>query len=196
MKRMLVVLAAIAFTPALARAEVVVSVPGIHVSVAPPAPRIEVRSRAPSAAHVWIAGHWEWRRGGHVWIPGRWALPPAAGYRWDAARWVHDPNGQWTFYDGHWVAAPATATAVYDPGPAPARVVVRTRPPAPLVEARPMAPMRGAVWIPGYWQWNGYRYVWVGGRWSAPRAGWHWQPHHWQRTGHGWVWVRGHWRRG
>ena len=196
MKRMLLV-AVVALVPTLAQAEVVVSGPGVHVAIAPPAPRVEVRPAAPSRAHVWAGGHWEWRRGGHVWIPGRWVLPPAPGYRWEQARWVREPNGQWTFFGGRWVVAQPVTTPVYDPGPQPAApVVVTTPPPAPLVEARPVAPFAGAIWIPGYWQWNGYRHVWVAGRWSAPRAGWHWQPHHWRRTPHGWIWVRGHWRRG
>lgn len=200
MKRMLLSLvAAVAFVPTLAQAQAVAPPPGIHVTVAPPAPRVEVRPMAPSSAHVWVGGHWEWRRGGHVWIPGRWMLPPGPGYRWVPARWVHEPNGQWTFYAGRWVMPSPTSAPieVYDPGPAPAQpVVVQVAPPAPRVEVRPAMPFAGAVWIPGYWQWNGVRHVWVAGRWSAPRAGWHWQPNHWRHTPRGWIWVPGHWRRG
>src|SRR5262249_18399810 len=160
-------------------------------------PRVEVRPVAPSVSHVWIPGHWAWRGGAHVWIGGHYALPPAPGYHWVHARWGNQ-GGQWTFYEGHWALnQPTSPTYGYEPGPAPAREwVAEGAPPEPIAEVRPMAPFAGAVWIPGYWQWNGYRHVWVGGHYSAPRAGWVWEPHHWQRTPRGWVHVTGHWRRG
>jgi hypothetical protein len=49
-------------------------------------------------------------------------------------------------------------------------VQIGTPPPAPMEyipQARP-----GFAWTPGYWAWNGYRYVWVQGRWVpvAPPA--------------------------
>ena len=199
MRRILLLLTAVAvlsLSPGLARADVVV-VPGVRVSVAPPPPRVEVRPVAPSAAHLWIPGHWAWRGGAHVWLGGHYALPPAPGYRWVAARWVNE-GGQWVFFEGHWaMVQPTSPSYVYDPGPAPAQeVIVQQAPPEPIVEVRPATPFGGAVWIPGYWQWNGFRHVWVGGHWSAPRAGWVWEPHHWQPTPRGYVWVRGHWRRG
>ncbi len=199
MRRILLALAAIALlAPAagLAHAQAVI-VPGVRVSVAPPPPRAEVRPVAPSRSHVWIAGHWAWRRGAHVWMPGRWALPPGAGYRWVQARWVNQ-GGQWTFYEGHWaMTQPTSPTYVYDPGPPPPQEeVVQEAPPAPIVEVRPAAPFGGAVWIPGFWRWNGHHHTWVGGHWSAARAGSTWEPNHWQHTPRGWVHVPGHWRRG
>jgi hypothetical protein len=199
MRRILLSFAAVAllsFVPGLARAQPVV-VPGVRVSIAPPPLRAEVRPRAPSAAHVWIPGHWAWRGGAHVWMAGRYALPPAAGYRWVPARWVSE-RGQWVFFEGHWaVSQPPSAGSVYDPGPAPTEEeVVQVAPPAPIVEVRPPLPFAGAVWIPGYWRWHDGRHVWVGGRWSAARAGSVWEPNHWQHTPRGWVHVHGHWRRG
>jgi hypothetical protein len=196
MRRILLVLvAALSFVPSLARAQVVV-VPGVRVTVAPPPPRVEVRTVAPSPQHVWLPGHWAWRGGGHVWLPGHWALPPAPGYHWVHARWINE-GGQWVFYEGHWAMnQPPAPSYVYDPGPAPAQeVVVQQAPPPDIVEVRPASPFGGAVWIPGFWHWNGYRHVWVGGHWSAPRVGYVWEPHHWQRTPGGWRWMPGHWRR-
>ena len=202
MRRILLSLATVtllSFAPRLAHAQVTatVVVPGVRVSVPPPPLRAEVRPVAPSPRHTWIPGHWVWRNGAHVWYGGYYALPPAPGYHWVHARWVNE-GGQWVFFEGHWaINQPTSPTYVYDPGPAPAEeVVVQQAPPEPIVEVRPATPFANAVWIPGYWQWNGYRHVWVGGHWSAPRAGWVWEPHHWQQTPRGWVHVRGHWRRG
>jgi hypothetical protein len=106
-------------------------------------------------------------------------------------------NGQWVFYEGHWrVAAPPQPTVVYEPPPAPPAVEIESAPPEPIVEVRPAVPFAGAVWIPGYWQWNGVRHLWVGGRWSAPRPGWGWEPHRWERgPGGRWHFVHGGWRR-
>ena len=74
-------------------------------------------------------------------------------------------------------------------------VYVQVGPPAPQVEVIPANPGGGYVWQAGYWRWNGYRYVWVGGRYvTAPYGGALWVPGHWRHTYGGWVWVPGHWR--
>ena len=41
-----------------------------------------------------------------------------------------------------------------------ARVYVGIAPPVPIVEVVPAAPGPGYYWIPGYWIWDGGRYVW------------------------------------
>jgi hypothetical protein len=197
MRRVLISLAALLLLiPTIAVAQPVV-VPGVRVNVAPPPLRVEARPMAPSPRHIWIDGHWAWRGGAHVWMPGHWAMPPAPGYHWVPARWVND-GGQYVFYEGHWALnQPSQPTYVYDPGPAPAQeIVVQQAPPPDIVEVRPAAPWAGAVWIPGYWHWNGARHVWVGGHWSAGRPGWAWEPHRWVRgPGGGWHYAPGHWRR-
>jgi hypothetical protein len=196
MKRTLLMLALLSVPlPALAQVSVQFSVPGVRVVAPPPPPRVEVQMARPSPNHVWIAGHYAWRGGAHVWLPGHWAMPPSGGYTWEPARWVNQ-NGQWVFYEGHWRAPVAQPTVVYQPPPEPAQPVeVEAAPPPPIVEARTAAPFGGAVWIPGYWQWNGGRHVWVGGRWSAGRAGMMWEPAHWEQRGHHHRFVPGHWRR-
>jgi len=77
-----------------------------------------------------------------------------------------------------------------------ARVVVRVSPPAPRVEAVPALPVAGYyVWTPGYWRWDGARYVWIPGIYVAPpHAGAVWVPGHWVAGRRGWVWAGGHWR--
>ena len=182
--------------PAFAQVTVQFSVPGVRVVAPPPPPRVEVQIARPSPAHVWIAGHWAWRGGAQVWVAGHWAMPPSAGYVWEPARWANQ-NGSWMFYEGHWrVAAPPQPTVVYQPPPEPAQPIqVDVAPPAPIVEARSAPPFAGAIWIPGYWHWNGHQHVWLAGRWSAPRQGWVWEPAHWQGHGHHHRFVPGHWRR-
>jgi hypothetical protein len=73
-------------------------------------------------------------------------------------------------------------------------VIVEVAPPPARVEVVP-APRVGYVWAPGYWNWNGHRHVWVGGRWVGERHGYHWEAHHWEeREGH-WHFREGGWRR-
>jgi len=74
-------------------------------------------------------------------------------------------------------------------------VIVRTRPPAVIVEKRGIAPSGAHVWITGYHRWDGHAYVWVPGRWDlAPRPHAVWVPHHWAHRRGGWVLIEGHWR--
>jgi hypothetical protein len=171
-------------------------VAGVRVMTAPPPVRVEVRSRAPSPRHQWVAGYWGWRGGRHVWLPGHWAMPPAPGYIWEPAVWRNE-GGSWTFFEGHWRASePVAPGYVYQP-PAPPEqaMVVEAPPPQPLVEVRPALPFPGAIWIPGFWNWNGNRHVWVGGRYSARPAGYGWEENRWERRGDGhWVHRPGHWR--
>ena len=77
----------------------------------------------------------------------------------------------------------------------PARYYVRVGPPAPIVEARVVAPGPGYVWVPGYYAWDGGLYTWRPGVWVLPpRARAAWVPGHWVRERRGWFWVEGHWR--
>lgn len=187
-------LAAVLALPAIAGAQVVqFGVPGVRVVGAPPPVRVEVATARPSPNHVWVAGHWAWRGNQHVWMPGHWMMAPGSGYTYEQARWEQQ-NGAWVFIEGHWRAPAPQPTAYYEP-PAPVEVVANAEPPAPIVETRPAMPFAGAVWMPGYWHWNGHHHVWIGGRWSAARAGWTWEPHHWVRTPAGWRMEHGHWRR-
>lgn len=67
-------------------------------------------------------------------------------------------------------------------------------PPPARYEAVGVAPYPGAVWIDGYWTWNG-RWVWHRGYWGRrPYAGAVWHRGVWVHAGHGWKWRRGYWR--
>jgi hypothetical protein len=78
---------------------------------------------------------------------------------------------------------------------ASAQVVVRIGPPPPVVVERPGPPSHaGWVWLPGYYRWDGRRYIWVGGYWAKPpRPRAVWVAGRWVRGG-GYVWVKGYWR--
>ena len=172
--RMLACAFALLLLPQLASAQVHVYVPGVRVSVAPPAMRVETRGPAPSPAHQWIAGSWAWRGGAHVWLGGHWVMPPSNGYHWSPGRWVNQ-GGQWTFFEGHWVPPVVTVAAPVVAAPPPSEVVVQMAPPEPIVETRPVAPQANYVWIPGYWHWHGQHHQWVAGYWSPPQIGYNWK---------------------
>ena len=75
------------------------------------------------------------------------------------------------------------------------RLYVRVGPPAPVVEARVVAPGPGFVWVPGAYRWDGRAYIWTAGAWQRPpRARARWAPGHWVRDRHGWYFVEGRWR--
>jgi hypothetical protein len=51
------------------------------------------------------------------------------------------------------------------------------------------------VWQPGHWQWNGYDYAWMEGRWLQRRpARAQWQPGQWVDVGGRWEWQPPGWR--
>jgi WXXGXW repeat (2 copies) len=78
---------------------------------------------------------------------------------------------------------------------AAAEVVVRIAPPHAIVEHRSPSPGRDYVWIGGFHNWDGNRYVWVPGRWDRPpHAHGRWEAHRWVKRNGGWVMVEGHWR--
>ena len=100
------------------------------------------------------------------------------------------------FYEGHWrIADQPDPQYVYQPPPPPVQpVVIEQQPPAPIEEVRPAVPFEGAVWIPGFWQWNGTRHVWVAGRWTAQPRDYRWENHGWEKRHDGrWEHRPGHW---
>lgn len=70
------------------------------IAVAPPAVRVEVSGRPPSAGHFWVPGYWGWRGGGHVWVGGRWEHS-RPGWGYSGAHWAHEGRG-WRFAPGRW----------------------------------------------------------------------------------------------
>lgn len=74
----------------------------IYVTVAPPAPIVEVRPAIPSPRHVWIEGYHSWNGTAYVWVPGRWELPPRHRGRWVPGHWRHEGRHGWYWIPGHW----------------------------------------------------------------------------------------------
>ncbi len=77
--------------------------------------------------------------------------------------------------------------------PADARTYasVRVAPPPPRFERVVVRP--GYAWVPGYWRWEGRRYVWVSGYYTAQRARRAYVPARWYRVGPEWRFRRGYW---
>jgi hypothetical protein len=67
---------------------------------APPAARVEVRTRAPSERHFWTPGYHRWDGRRHVWYDGRWT-ERRGGYEYIGPRWVNS-YGRWEYIPGHW----------------------------------------------------------------------------------------------
>ncbi len=69
-------------------------------------------------------------------------------------------------------------------------------PPPPRRVAISPAPVAGAIWIDGYWNWTGARFVWVDGFWDRnPPRGNVWERSRWMHTKRGWYRKPGRWRK-
>ena len=76
-------------------------------------------------------------------------------------------------------------------------VTANVAPPVPYVEAVPVAPFVGAVWVGGYWDWAGGRHVWYPGHYEHPRTGWSYRQPGWTHgSGGQWTLHRGGWMHG
>ena len=73
--------------------------------------------------------------------------------------------------------------------------VADVEPPPPYLEVIPLLPFAGAIWLGGYWGWNGGRHVWVGGHYDHPREGYAWSPHRWVPVQGRWHLMAGGWVR-
>ncbi len=70
-------------------------------------------------------------------------------------------------------------------------------PPPPREEVIVARPYPEAVWIPGYYRWDGRHrdYVWVEGRWGRPpHPHDEWVPGRWEKRHDEWVYYRGRWK--
>ena len=70
----------------------------------------------------------------------------------------------------------------------------RSAPPRVRYERRTRRTERNAVWVAGFWDWQGDQWVWIPGRWAVPesrRA--HWVRARYVREYGGWRYVPGHW---
>ena len=77
------------------------------------------------------------------------------------------------------------------------RATVQPAPPPPpaYTETVSAPPAPNAIWVPGYWTFDGRQYSWVAGVWEIPppnaRA---YVAAHWEREGDRYVYVQSSWR--
>jgi hypothetical protein len=92
-------------------------------------------------------------------------------------------------------APPSDVISVYVEPPLeqPPPIAVGWAPPAMLVELPPPPPFEAAVWVGGYWVWQG-TWVWAHGHWAAPpRPDYGWvHPYYENRDGVV-IFISGHW---
>ena len=74
-------------------------------------------------------------------------------------------------------------------------VVVDVAPPAPYVEVVPPMPFLGALWIAGFWGWDGGHHRWNAGHYEHSREGYSYRPHAWVQQGGQWHMHPGGWER-
>jgi len=75
-------------------------------------------------------------------------------------------------------------------------IVVQVAPPAPRHEVVPTL-RSGYEWAPGYWNWNGHRYVWVAGHTVRARGpDYHWVAPQWADEGGRYRFQAGRWEHG
>jgi len=109
------------------------------------------------------------------WRPGYW--------QWTAGTWVW-LAGMWRVPDEDIASEQTTTAPAAPPPPQP-----ETPPPPPVAVAQ-------VVWVPGFWQWSGSTWVWIGGSYQLrpdPRT--RWRAAEWQPRGSVHVLIPGGWVR-
>ncbi|MBL8518934.1 MAG: YXWGXW repeat-containing protein [Betaproteobacteria bacterium] len=93
------------------------------------------------------------------------------------------------------IAAGLTAFATLPTAARPnVDVFLNFGPPALRYEPVP-SPRVGFIWTPGYWDWRGNSYVWIGGSYVQERPGHNWYAPQWVRGDRGWYHQPGRWER-
>ena len=89
-------------------------------------------------------------------------------------------------------ASPVTTAA--SPARVNVAVSIRIGPPVLPVYAQPICPVRGYIWVPGYWAYGEDGYFWVAGMWVLPpRVGLLWTPGYWAFDDGFYIWHVGYW---
>ena len=91
--------------------------------------------------------------------------------------------------------APQPVVSIYVEPPIlqPEPILVGWAPPPMLVEIPAPPPYDGAVWVGGYWVWDG-NWVWAAGHWMAPpRPSYVWVHPYYEHRGEGVIFITGHW---
>ena len=162
----------------------------------------------PEDARCWSSSEWSSRRGawdrrvalaltppappdGPPPAPLAEVVPPKLSQNadWRPGYW-HWIDGTWVWLAGMW-RVPEADILAEQTTTAPAA------PPPIQVEAPPPPPVRTAVWIAGFWQWNGTSWVWIPGAWQLrPTASVQWRAPEWKARGAVHILIPGGWVRG
>jgi hypothetical protein len=80
----------------------------IYVATAPPLPKAETKTPAPSGNHAWVDGHWDWSEADKnwVWVEGSWKIPPSNDWEWVPPKY-EDREDIGVYTPGHWSAKDA-----------------------------------------------------------------------------------------
>lgn len=137
----------------------------VRVALAPPAqPEGPPPAPLPEVTPPRLSVNADWRPGYWHWIEGTWV--------WLAGMWRVPEND---------ISAQLTTTAPVAPPPL-------------QVETAPVAPVRTAVWLAGFWQWTGADWVWIPGSWQLrPEARVTWRAPEWRPRGKVHVLIPGGW---
>jgi hypothetical protein len=80
------------------------------------------------------------------------------------------------------------------------RPLARMAPPAvppapPVADVMTPAPAPNALWIPGYWSYDGARYTWVAAHWEMPPPNAHaYVVAHWENRGNAYAFIPSYWQ--
>ena len=84
----------LAFTPALASADV-------SITVAPPPIPVYDQPPCPGDGYLWVPGYWGYGDDDYYWVPGVWVEPPEVGFLWTPGWWGFD-GGVYGWHGGYW----------------------------------------------------------------------------------------------
>jgi hypothetical protein len=157
---------------------------------APPPARYEVIP-APRRGYEWASGYWNWNGNAHAWTEGHWERT-RAGHYYEQPQWQQGNDG-WRLNRGGW--QPGDRRDNRNANQGNLNLVIGSAPPPPRYEVVPGA-RRGHEWAPGYWNWNGRRFVWAEGHWERVRAGHYYEQPQWKQGNDGWRLNRGGWQPG
>jgi hypothetical protein len=155
----------------------------------------------PSAAHVWMSGHWNFEGGQWKWAAGHWDLPPNRSAVWVPGHWIQGSSG-WVWVNGAWNVAEAPQSPSAPPQPpgsnqAPAQggqAVPMPSTPAPEVAGQygpeGQAPVTYQAPAENYYPATDYSVVYPGYYWDG--AAWAWGIYPAFGIGLGW-WGPGYW---
>ena len=128
--------------------------------------------------YLWVSGVWREPPPGRQWVPGYWnqvdgRIPVGARRRGCRSARQSRRTGR----------------------PSPQSQATYLPPPPASLEAGPSSPSPGRTSSgrPGYWSWQGSRYVWRPGFWAAVQPNWVWMPAHYVWTPGGYLFVDGYW---